>query len=175
MARDIEEFLRRAAERRQQQQQGGLPAAQPVQDILDNEDIEVLQPAPIPRSGRAAETSRPRRGGAKKNPVQAPQRESVARHVQQHIKPASISQHSAHLGQQVASADDRMAARLQQRFSNDLTKLDDFPTARHEEVASVTKQSYSVIAQDLANIMRDNTNLRQAILMAEILNRPNFD
>ena len=46
MARDIEEFLRRAAERRQQQKNQGQkpPPARPVRPAIPEIEVEIVQP-----------------------------------------------------------------------------------------------------------------------------------
>ena len=173
MARDIEEFLRRAAERRKQQQQqkagGGSP---PVRDVIESADVEVVQPIEVVRPAKPRKT-------LQKKPLQPIPRdmrdESVAEHVRSHIDSSDIAEHAEHLGERIQTADDRIAARLKRRFDHDVSKLDDLPSVQDDAVAKVSKAQASEMAKDLVQMFISPHSVRQAILVSEILKRPDFD
>jgi hypothetical protein len=178
MARDIEEFLRRAAERRKQlQQQQGQAPARPIEEVLSSREVEVVRPArEVVQPARPVPVAKPvaKQPAAKtKKPI--PKKESVADHVQKHIDSKDIAQHATNLGERIATADDRMAARLKQKFTRDVSKLDDLPTVQDDQVAFVASHAVSTIARELISMIRSPDSVRKAVLMAEILKRPSFD
>ncbi|MEM9409845.1 MAG: hypothetical protein AAGA30_01955 [Planctomycetota bacterium] len=170
MARDIEEFLRKAAERRRQQQQKqrGPTPSERVRELVETGEIEVVQPIevvePVPvQKTRVAK------------PIRDLREQSISEHVRSHIDTSDISEHASHLGERIQNADDRIAARLNRKFDHDVSKLDDLPTVQDDQVAGVTKDSVSPIASDLVEMLRTPKNIRQAILVSEILKRPELD
>lgn len=179
MARDIEEFLRKAAQKRNRQQQQRRQPAQPpprqqqqrqvkrtapVDDVEVVEDIEVVAPR---RTLVQRDTPTARQQQLRK--------QSVSEHVQQHINTQDIAEHTSHLGERIQYADDRIAARIKQHLDHDVSKLDDLPTVQDDVVASVKQDQASQMAQDLLEMFRNPDSVRQAILVSEILNRPSFD
>lgn len=179
MARDIEEFLRKAAERRKQQQQQkqrGPAPSERVREIIE-QDIEVVQPVevvkPAPRKRKPVRKQLQQK--LQPQPPRDMRNESVADHVRSHIDSTSIASHAEHLGERIQDADDRIAARLQRKFDQDVSKLDDLPTVQDDDVATVTKAEVSGVAKDLVQMLRDPRTIRQAIMVSEILRRPDFD
>lgn len=178
MARDIEEFLRKAAERRKQQQQKkqrGPGSSQRMREIVED-DIEVLPPVEIvkPKKRKVLRKQPPRQQPElrqKKNM----RHETVAEHVSSHIDSSSIADHAENLGERIQNADDRIAARLQKRFDHDVSKLDDMPTVQDDVVATVTRKEVSAGTEDMLRMLRNPTTIRQAILVSEILKRPQLD
>ena len=175
MARDIEEFLKMAAQRRQQQKQrqGQQPqqgagqrvppkqpsrplAAQPVPSAYEppatEDEIQIIEPQPDIRRG------------------------SVREHVQTHIDTSDIAEHVRHLGEEVGMADDKVEARLQQKFDHGVghLKIDEAKSAQ-SKTTKVTDRQISDAAAALMNMLRTPTSIRQAILISEVLRRPDFD
>ena len=157
MSRDIEEFLRRAAERRQQQKQGGgqpPPAAQrrASQQPLVEEIEVVYQAEPID---------------------QAFDSQSIDEHVKNHLDTNEIVQHAENLGERIQSVDDAVADRLTRKFDHEVGQLDDSPSfARASEVAGPKSSN---IVEQLVEMLRRPESVKQAVILSEILNRPNFD
>lgn len=172
MARDIEEFLRRAAERRKKQlkqKQGGEAGQQPQQQ---------RQP-PVQRPTRAQQP--PRRLVISEDQVEVVRDrktdlrdESVTQHVARHLDSSSITEHASHLAENLEQADERLEERLHEKFDHDLGSLQD--RKRQEHVAPiVTVQAISPMANDLIDMLKSPKSVRQAIIIAEVLKRPNFD
>ncbi len=168
MARDIEEFLRRAAERRKQQQQRQRtpPPSQRVRQMVEQADVEV-----VAGDVEVVAPKRKRRQPAKPNLRD----ESVQDHVKRHIDTSDITEHAIHLGERIQHADERLTSRLKRKFDHDVSKLDDRPTVQDDVVASVKQEEISRFAQDLVDMLRSPRSIRQAVLIGEIFNRPNFD
>lgn len=166
MARDIEEFLRRAAERRKQQQQRQPtpPPSQRVRQIVEQADAEIIDEVKVVPKRKLAQPAR-----------RNLRDESVQEHVKRHIDTTDISEHASHLGERIQRADDRLTSRLKRKFDHDVSKLDDRPTVQDDVVASVKQEEVSRFAQDLVDMLRTPKSVRQAVLIGEILNRPNFD
>jgi len=182
MARDIEEFLRKAAERRKQQQQNrqrGPAPSERVREIIE-QDIEVVQPVevvkPAPKKRQLVQKQpQKRKQLVQPKPKRELRHESVADHVRSHIDSSSIADHAEHLGERIQDADDRIAARLHRKFDHDVSKLDDLPTVQDDVVATVTKDKVSGVAKDLIEMLRNPNTIRQAIMVSELLKRPDFD
>lgn len=169
MARDIEEFLRRAAERRRQAaQQGGAssrpPQRRPEQPRQSITEKDVVQPASpnFPES----------------RPLSMIE-ESVDGHVKRHIDTSDISDHAAevvahsnHLAEDIEQADERMEAHLDEAFDHDVGKLGSGDSVTDELIRQMKTND---VAQGLLDLFRDPIKVRQSILVAEILKRPDFD
>lgn len=164
MARDIEEFLRKAAERRKQQG-AAPPAANPP---------PAAQPAPARQSPAPQRANLPPRQAPVEAEVVRPQRlgSGVAQHVRQHINTKDIVEHVSHLGEEVAEADDKLEKRIHQKFDAGMGNLagDRKSAAPLAPVA----QAGTVPPNELLNLLRNPRTLRQAILISEILKRPEY-
>ena len=177
MARDIEEFLRRAAERRKQHQQGQrqpIPAPVPkptprVRQIVDSTEVELIAPKATNVEPRKKRSSRTESGQQRDM-----RNESVAEHVKKHINTRSISESAKRLGDDIENADDRIAQRVQRKFDHDVSKLDDLPTVQDDIVATATEAETAPFARDLIEMFRSPNGVRQAILISEILKRPDL-
>lgn len=184
MARDIEEFLRKAAERRRQQQaekQGGAskkkPAGsqparraqpparrtQPVEivETVELVDDEIIQAQPVKPRSPATSNSR---------------RRSVQSDVQSHIDTSKIARHADELGRLKAQMTDDVDE-VKQKFDRGAKKFEstraDSRESRRDD--AIVGASVSPVASDLIQMLRDPTSIRQAVLVSEILRRPNFD
>ncbi len=165
MARDIEEFLRKAAERRKQQQNQGGGAPAPT-----NQQSRPPAP-PRPQPPRP----QPRQEFIPTNEIEviAPRGESIQDHVRRHINTNDITQHARQLGEEVALADDKIDAHIHQKFDQGLGTL---ASGRDPYAQDSNNTMNRDLGQhDLLDLLREPKTLRQAILVSEILKRPNFD
>lgn len=167
MARDIEEFLRRAAERRKQQgqkkqqaaappprQRSVTPPAQPRRLVIADDEVEVVRPRLVEKDMRD---------------------ESVAAHVQRHINTSEIADHVTHLSDRIEQTDERLEARLHKKFDHRVGTLDSKPSVQDDVVPVVKGEDISGLAKDLVEMLNSPKSVRQAILIAEVLKRPDFD
>ncbi len=177
MARDIEEFLRKAAERRQQQKAGGQqpppkqpPRQQPPrqqqprpQEPLIIDDVEIVKRRPPKPTQRQI----PKKQSNIRN-------ESVADHVKSHIDTSSIGRHADRLGDRIASVHDQVDQRIHRRLDRDLTEIDDRPTITDDPSPEIFGKRKSLVAGDIRKLLQDPKSVGQAILVAEILKRRDF-
>lgn len=191
MARDIEEFLRKAAERRQQQKGGGgkppesrrpvarpqSPPAQPRRvepEIVEAEvvEAEVVRARPLKSRVQKRQQQRP-----KLKPAPRPnlREESVAEHVRSHIDTSSIATHAENLGDRISSVHDKVDASIHQRLDHDLTAIDDTPSVTDSLSAAAMEDSGASMAQQLRRMLENPKTVGHAILLAEVLRRPDFD
>jgi len=125
MARDIEEFLRRAAERRKQNQGKAAPppvepeppvrAPEPKKQRLANESNASKQPEqidPYAEKARSREAGQSKPAPPPKAPPKRQQRESIAQHVRKSIVVSDVTENAEHLGEEVGLADEKVEARL---------------------------------------------------------------
>ncbi len=174
MARDIEEFLRRAAERRKQQQQGQQPARQTPPPTPRQQAPR--QPAPQPRPQMPRMVIGDNAGN---EIIELSERDirsqSVAAHVQGHINTGEMADHATQLGGRIVSVHDQTDQQVHQRLDHDLTVLDDKPSVYDEAGGTAPSVDVSPLAYDLIQMLRSPASFRQAILLSEILQRPSFD
>lgn len=165
MARDIEEFLRRAAERRKQAQQGGGGGAQqrpPAQRPVQPPPRQTISERDIVVPARVA------------FPEQQPHsigQESIDEHVRRHIDVSDIVEHVDHLAEDIEQADERMDAHLDEVFDHDVGKLGSGKGAT-DELNRSTRSNKATTG--LLRMLQDPASVRQSIVIAEILKRPDF-
>ncbi len=170
MARDIEEFLKMAAQRRQQQRQQQQRAAgertpRPTTPPLQRHTSELVTPATDDEIQILDDDSTPDM-----------RKQTVGGHVQTHIDTSDIAQHAQQLGQRVGMADDKLEARLQQKFDHDVGRLQiDRKRSAQSETTTVTAKATSRAAVALMQMLRSPASIRQAIVISEVLKRPDFD
>ena len=159
MARDIEEFLRQAAQRRNQQarQQVRPPSPTSVSSQRSSEvirDVEIVEAAP---------------------PATMKQ-QGVAEHVRSHINTAEIADHARHLGERIQNVDEVVADRLGAKFDHhDVSKLDDRETVIDDAIEHSLKNDSSEVQRRLIAMLSSPRTIRQAILVSEVLKRPDFE
>ncbi len=164
MARDIEEFLRRAAERRKQQLQGQAPAQQrpsqqrPSQQRPSQQRQEVISEVEIVEAA-----PRPKR------------EQGIAESVRSHINTSDIAEHAEHLGERIQNVDERVADRLGQKFDREVAHLHDGEMVTDQAQPQAGLSPASPAAEELIQMLSSPQTLRQAILVSEILRRPHFD
>ena len=168
---EIEDFLRRAA--------GGKD--KPV-------DAEVIEP------GRGRQRMVQQKKKVSNQIKRAPLRESVADHVDSHMKSDPVGRDSSRLGQSVADEIDRIEDHVHDVFDHKLGSLKETKPAVTNEKADIddrgtdssvwedvgVKQQRAAdeTAQrnaEILEMLRSPKNIRQAIIMAEVLKRPGFD
>ncbi len=173
MARDIEEFLRKAAERRLQQKQGGgaPPPSQPASseprrriEPARVDDYEVVDDVEIVDEG----TARSKNSGGRKPLTTGPV--TVAEHVQQHLDTSGIREKTKQLGSQVAAVKEKFESKVHQNLDRDICEVDDSPLVEDHRRKSPENQ----LAIQLKNMLAQPETIAQAILISEILKRPDF-
>ena len=180
MARDIEEFLKMAAQRRQQQRQ---------KSSRGNAAPTTNKPPPADASRRVSTTSRPPlnqqteadpivvlgskdRVSTQPNPYD----QSISEYVQSHMDTTDVTEQAEQLGDEVALADDKMDARLQSTFDHQIGSLKSAASdSAFATTTTATAQRISPIADELLDMLSSPKSIRQAILLNEILQRPKFD
>lgn len=184
MARDIEEFLRKAAERRAKQQGGGQkqPAPQkprrveprrvePIPEPIILDDIEIVEAKPVRRP--VQHSLKPRR-----DEVQAQvdmRNQSVEEHVRTHLDPTRVTQSAERLGERIASVHDEVDHRVHEHLDHDISKVDDKPTITDDPSPAIFGASDKSTAIRLRKLLSNPQEVGNAIILSEILKRPDFD
>lgn len=189
MARNIEEFLRKAAERRAAQQKGGQapaprqrapqPPPQIVEPIIIDDEIEIIeveaepirQPPKKKQDLKAKLEGRDRANQRKRDM----RRESVAEHVKSHIDSSRLTKKSSKLGERIASVHDQVETRVHQHLDHDISKVDDSPTITGQAPPPIFGAHKGKLPEQLKKMLNDPEQVGKAILLSEILKRPNFD
>jgi hypothetical protein len=168
---EIEEFLKRANERR-----GAKGGDQGKRQTSSGSASGCQQPArqsppkaPLPSEKAASKQQRPA-------PASRRGFDTVAESVQQHLGERKFEQRESRLADDVVRAEQQLAQHVDQAFSNRLGNLAaaDAATLQPAEVvvaAAVTDDPNSM-ARAMAGLLVNQQNLRQAILLKEILDRP---
>jgi len=167
MARDIEEFLRRAAERRKQAQRGGGGQQRPPA-----QRSQAKRPTPPPPRQMIGEDDIvPAKLAFPKQQPHSIGEESVGDHVRRHLDVSDIAEHVDHLAEDIEQADERMDAHLDQVFEHDVGKLGSGKGAT-DELNRTTRSNKAT--SDLLKLLQNPASVRQAIIISEILKRPDF-
>jgi hypothetical protein len=148
----IDEFLRRAAQRR-----GGQPAAETPQPV------EVVAEEDAPVGGR------------------------VGQQVQKYMDTSDFRRRSEELGGEVAQSDQQFTQQVGQAFSGQVGRLASRPgeaaqpvdaieaeAAGPEYLSRPTLDALPVAGSGLAELLGSPENIAQAVIMSEILRRPDF-
>jgi hypothetical protein len=163
---EIEEFLRRAAALRNQQ-------AQPAQQ---------RSPAPAARPVAPAQVYTPPRLAPSDEILDAEvidtgdvSGDDVAHYVKQHLSPREFEERSQHAAERIRLADDAMEAHLHDAFEHRLGALG--ATTSRAEDSTLDDAEAAAAAQppqvpDLVKILRSPRDLRNAIILNELLTPP---
>jgi hypothetical protein len=173
MARDIEEFLRRAAERRQQQQGGGKPAPPPSQ-----KKQAPANPAPIKRAPLSQQQQRPDVDPIPIEEVEIVEAPVRARHepnLKSSIDTSDISRHADSLGSRIVAAHDRVEDAVHEHLDHNVSKIDDTPTVTDDPSPAIVGKRSTKAVEELRKMLSNRKSVGQAIILAEILKRPDFD
>jgi hypothetical protein len=177
MADEIEEFIRRAAERRKQQAQGQQPARRPpAQQPAAQKPPAQRPPAPPKPRPPLAPPMSPR-PVVEAEVVSAELAEHVSSHVASHLDTHQFAERAAHLGEETALSDDRLEARLHQKFDHrvgrltktSLNQVEDIPDPGQRLAAA---PAVSLSPQALVQMLQSPQQLRGAIILKEVLDRP---
>ena len=120
------------------------------------------------------ETQPPRELPSKRPPKQ----ETVAEHVKRYIDVSDVADvtdvtdHASHLAESIEHADDRMDQHVHDVFDHQVGEIHD-PTG--PPAVPIPGQAVSPAARDLLQLFTSPRSIRQAILVNEILKRPDFD
>jgi hypothetical protein len=98
-----------------------------------------------------------------------PRKESVEQHVRSHIDTSRLARHAEKLGEQVGLADDVMDARLHKTFDHDVGTL-----SQGSAVVQLPPPAGARRASPFLELMADRKSVRQAIILSEILRRPEW-
>jgi hypothetical protein len=187
MARDIEDFLRKAAERRQQQKSGGgrppenpRTASRPQPRPAPPQRSEpAVVDAVVVKANPAVPRLKQREQLRPPTPKPAPRRnlreESVADHVRSHLDTSSIAEHANSLGDRIASVHDKVDANIHRRLDHDLTEIDDTPSVTDSLSHAAMQDSGASMSEQLRRMLKNPKTVGHAIMLAEILKRPDFD
>jgi len=163
LADEIEEFLKRAAQRRQAAG-GGRPAAQAPAPAVG---VSPPQPRRLVEQPVAAELI-PEEG----------QPESVAAHVREHLSSAKFAPVSQELGREVTELDTKMQRHLQDKFDHRVGRLAGMGGQSAQVQSAVDLETTAERAaggtslSTLAAMFANPASVRQAIVLSEVLNRP---
>ena len=84
---------------------------------------------------------------------------------------SDIVEHVDHLAENIEQTDERMEAHLDQVFDHDVGKLGSGKGAT-DELNRATRSNKATT--DLLRLLQDPASVRQSIIIAEILKRPDF-
>ena len=170
---EIDEFLRRAAQKKQSQTMSGDPA---------RSAFEPRQPpdAPARRISQPSASISQRQGTVQAEVVrERPVGGAVSEHVSKYLDEKEFDQRASKLGGDVAAADSIFEQHLKEKFGHGLSQL----AAKPGETAAPLPPPSTGFFQDevpvmaaagtgLAVLLNNIDNLRQAIVVNEILQRP---
>lgn len=155
---EIEQFLKRANERRLEKAR----RAQPVRSTGPARP----NPQPTPEAEEVLEVV----------PLEPHDFDSVAASVQQHLGGRSFEQRAEHLADDITQTDEQRARHFKQVFDHRLGNLDTGlvdPNAPTDVTGPpVTREDPNAMAKAMAGLLANHQNLRQAIVLKEILERP---
>ena len=174
MRNEVEEFLKRVARMRaeaeaqarggQQQRPAPPPPPQPI----------VPSPQP-PSTFSSAPQSLDYPSPVEAEVVDAELAETgdgVTRHVTEHLRGTEqIAEHTRHFGEVVDRADDKLEAHLHQVFDHQVGRLRKSATDVAAAAASDVKRT-GFTAGSIAGMLQSPDNIRNAIILGEILRRP---
>jgi hypothetical protein len=92
-------------------------------------------------------------------------RAAVAKHVATHLDTSDVTARAAQLGAEVGLADEKVEARLHQRFDHDVSRISD-PEDKAGAAAG------AAFAARIAELFRSPQSIQQAFILNEIINRP---
>lgn len=175
MKDEVEEFLRRVAQlraqaeaqARAQQQRPGFQPPQPQQPppqrmappvarlVPAQEDVVYLEPA----EAEVVDAELAELG------------DDVGRHAAQHLRGnQEIAAHAQQLGAEVDLADDKLENRLHQTFDHQLGSLR--KTASDTAAVEHVKPAPDMTSSEIRNLLTSPAKIRDAIVLAEVLRRP---
>ena len=179
----VVQLLNKAKEQAKGQGPAGPRPVQPRSKPLEDEIGEFLRRATQKRRGSAPPTppSAPARMSAPTPPLRrsepvvqaetvgSPSGADVVEHVRKHLDTAEFSRREEHLADEVAQADEKMDEHLRGVFDH---RLGQFAQSSADTGQSGTPEAFSVGAAALIALLTTPQTVRQAIVINEILQRP---
>jgi hypothetical protein len=153
LRKEIESFLKQAA--------GGQEA------IKEAQVIEEVQPPPRQRQGREVPLEAEVLDDSATS-GRLTTRHAVSSHVQQHLDTHELVDHAALLGADLEQTDERLEARLQATFDHNLGQFQNLEAAS----TAGSSQTVSLLAEEIFEVFRNPREVRLAIILNEVLNRP---
>ncbi|QDU53980.1 hypothetical protein [Aeoliella mucimassa] len=99
--------------------------------------------------------------------------ESVAEHVAVHLNEDQFRERATHLGEDVAQSDERLEAHLHQTFDHGLGSLAARRKVREQEdAAKRTAEEAPNLAETLLGMLSSPAGVQQAVILNEVLRRP---
>jgi len=165
VAQEIEEFLKRAA----QQRGGGKPA-----------DVEVMRPprAAAGQGRRGVEKpawQQPLEPAAVDRAVEVlPTRNEIAESVERHLGGDLLGEHAEQLGDEIREVNGEVEQRLHEKFDHRVGHLTTQPHAMPaaQVIPAVGTGVDTKAAAEVIALLRDPRGVRKAIIVSEVLNRP---
>jgi hypothetical protein len=175
MKNEVEEFLRRVAQMRAQaeaqakgQQQERAQKSQPKPPQQPARQQQRPAPAPPPRT-----IAKPLQQVEIVDAELADRSDRVSRLVDKDLGGTQqIAEHTRRLGAEVDSADEKMEAHLHQIFDHKLGQLK--TSSSEAAVLQTDKAAAELSLPQILRMLRSPSSIRDAIIMAEILKRPDF-
>jgi hypothetical protein len=93
----------------------------------------------------------------------------------QHLDVTDVTDHASHLAENIEMADDRLESRLKSTFDHEVGHLDHDTVTDDAPPPIFGKADGSDAIGDLVRMLRSPIGIRNAVLLKEILNRPDFD
>lgn len=172
MAKDIEDFLRRAAERRREQQKPAPappppPPPQPRRPTLAESRPTPVEPIIIDDIEVVEEVSYANRPGLRQ--------QSVQEHVKQYLDTSDIASHAEQLGDRISDVSRQVDQRVHQHLDHDISKIDDRPTITDDPTPAIVGAQSNALTGELRKMLSNPQAAGKAIFLAEILKRPEWD
>ena len=176
----VDEFLRRAGRQAAPAQQRPAVRHDEIEVLLGDEPAApahrpLAEPLrPMGEAATAPQPAMPPRQGGPRRPRRAgpPRPESVADHVATHVDAAveQIREEVSQLGQAVITADQQFDVQLQQKFDHELGTLG--PSRAARILDQQPQKPAETPASQIAAMLANPDGVRQAIIVNEILRRP---
>lgn len=159
LAAEIEEFLRRAAQKRSGEPVA--PASEPVAPVRTSQRKQTL-------------VERTRDAVLESQSDQPAPHETVDEHVRKHLSNQEFSRRAEHIADDVVRADQQMQEHLTKVFSHQLGRLADTSAGQPAaaEAANQAAMAPAAAGVSVATLLTSGHNIRNAIIMNEILQRP---
>jgi hypothetical protein len=153
---EIEQFLKRANDRRG-----------------DRSRREVAPTARAPKTPPKPPADRP----IDVQPLERSEISSVAASVEKHLSNRTFTQRAEHLADDIVRADQGMEQHLQKSFGHRVGTLSDAQKSTGSQTPATDNETAVVVAAGsaanaIAGLLADPNNLKQAVILSEILQRP---
>ena len=191
MARDIEEFLRRAAQRRQQHLKGGQPAppARPpaessaipmaesvIESPSEDRSFQAKRDPDTSRKSQSSYSSQRKSSKRETSPSRDTDSQRKSKTQKSPIFPSTPSsgQHSRHSQGNIADTSQKFEPQVFQHLDHEQQRLIQVGKSERKQQAG-SKESNIQITSQLRNMLARPETVAQAILISEIIKRPSFD